>query len=162
MKLANFTSRLLRRGSLKRGLIAFGLTVTTLGLLFNHMGFLINTSSSLPHRYFLHFLRVKPQKGDITVLNHGGDKRLIKQIIGDEGDRVFYDDQDTLWVGDVHVGSLKPSNSKGVPLYRISAGVIPSGFVFLFAPHADSLDSRYTEIGLVSKHQLEGKAIPLW
>ncbi|MFM7857631.1 MAG: S26 family signal peptidase [Flammeovirgaceae bacterium] len=39
---------------------------------------------------------------------------------------------------------------------------MPKGFVFLYAPHAKSFDSRYAQVGLVPVNQLQGRLKALW
>jgi conjugal transfer pilin signal peptidase TrbI len=133
-----------------------------IGIISQHMRILISISPSLHETYFLHFPSVKPRKGDVTVYAHSGGRQLIKKVLGIAGDRIYYDEDKNLWVEGFKVGKCLPKNSYGCLLDPIQPGVIPKDFVFLFAPHSESLDSRYTKIGLIHQDNLLGKAIALW
>lgn len=115
----------------------------------------------MSYKVFLYLPHVAPQKGDITVYQYKG-QHIIKQIIGTEGDEVHYDFTKNLYIGDFKVGPLREKNTHGTVLYGIEEGIIPNGFVFLYAPHPRSLDSRYDVLGLVERHHLKGKAIALF
>ncbi|CAD5366863.1 Peptidase_S26 domain-containing protein [Rubrivivax sp. A210] len=90
---------------------------------------------------------------------------LIKYLVGIPGDRVEVEgDQVYLQTrgGRLAVGRCKPTSSHGVPLTPVSPQTIPPGFVYVWAPHADALDSRYAVMGLVPAGALVGKAVKLW
>jgi type IV secretory pathway protease TraF len=144
----------------KRFAIAFGVTFALMGLIYQTLGLIINTSASLPPKYFLHLRHYKPSKGDISLFTHEG-RRLIKVIGGIAGDEIHYDKDGNLWVGDLNVGTPLTQDSQGHPLTPVSPGVIAQGFVFVYTPHPRSLDSRYASIGLISLERLEGTLIPL-
>lgn len=158
----NLTINLVNDRSLKRLLLAFSVSFLGMGFLFEQVNLMINTSISLPQRYFIYFPHLTAQKGDITLYRTPGNDRLIKKIIGHEGDVITYDDKGDLWVNDFKVGLPQRTNSKGQDLQRIEAGTIPKDFVFLYATHPLSLDSRYKKVGLVHKNQLGGKAFGLF
>lgn len=142
--------------------ILFCVTCLIVGILTDRIHLMINQSSSYPERYFLHLPKVNPSKGDITIYEHTSGKRLIKKIIGMEGDRIAYDRQGFLWVGKTKVGKPHTSNPQGIMLHALPACVIPRDHVFLYAPHNQSLDSRYQEVGLVYRKYLIGKAIAIF
>lgn len=141
--------------------ILFMITFLGIGLLTEHVHLLINTSFSFKEHYFLHLPKVNPVKGDITTYEHTSGKRLIKKIIGVEGDVISYDADGFLFVSGIKVGKPYSANSKGVLLHSIPSGVLPKDYVFLYATHDESLDSRYSEIGLVYRKHLIGKAIAI-
>jgi conjugal transfer pilin signal peptidase TrbI len=149
------------RKDLLKGILIFLITFISVGCFNDHVQILENKSESMPHKVFLYFPKITPKKGDITVLKHEG-KNLIKRIIGEQGDSIYYDANKNLYVGDFKVGLLQEKDSYGCPLYGIEEGTIPKGFVFLYAPHPRSFDSRYDLLGLVEKEDLRGRAIPLF
>lgn len=150
----------LKRDYLK-GLGIFLTTFLFFGFLVDHVQLLRNTTHSLPYKFFLYFPKMTPHKGDMTVYQMNG-KNLIKQIIGVGGDQMIYDKNKNLYVGDFNVGPLQTHDSHGQKLFAIEEGRIYDGFVFLYAPHPKSFDSRYESMGLVDENALKGKAIPLF
>lgn len=148
--------------NLFRALFTCAASFSVFGVISHYMCILVNISSSLPETYFLHFPNIKAKRGDITIYSYSDGRRLIKRVLGIAGDRIYFDKDKNLWVGDFKVGKCLPGNSYGVSLEPIHPGFIPKDFVFLFAPHFESLDSRYTKIGLVHQSHLLGKAIALW
>ena len=150
----------LKRDLLK-GILIFLITFISVGCFNDHVQILKNQSESLPYKVFLYFPKMTPKKGDITVLKYDG-KNLIKRIIGEQGDFIQYDKNKNLYVGDFNVGPLEEKDRYERPLYGIDEGYIPNGFVFLYAPHKRSFDSRYDTLGLVEREDLRGRAIPLF
>ena len=67
----------------------------------------------------------------------------------------------TVFLDGVPVGRAKTHALDGRPLDAIAPGVIPAGHYFLHADHADSHDSRYAEIGLVSGARILGRAVAM-
>lgn len=146
--------------SLKKGIKAFMLTFLGMGFFCEHVHFIKSTTNSMPEHYFVHFPRIKPKRGDITlVYNSFYQGNLIKRIIGEEGDKIVYDLHGEIWVGNKRVGKVYPTTRDGRPLQPIRPVIIPKGYVFLYAPHPKSFDSRYVEVGLVHRHQLQGRLI---
>lgn len=97
--------------------------------------------------------------------NIAGWKRgdiFIKYAAAMEGDTVHCDGQ-RFWAetarGRVELGSAKQMSAKGVPLVAAQAGVVPRGFIYAHAPHADALDSRYEIAGLVNRQAVVGRAV---
>lgn len=96
-----------------------------------------------------------PRKGD----------GFIKYLVGTPGDRIERIDRDFFLVsprGRFFLGRAKTHTKRGVPLEASPEQVIPQGFVYVWAPHLDALDSRYAAVGLVPASAIVGKAIPLW
>ncbi|WP_321967106.1 S26 family signal peptidase [Burkholderia cepacia] len=56
------------------------------------------------------------------------------------------------------IGIAKPYTRKGEALETVHAGVVPPGHVFVRGTHPDSLDSRYTDGGLVKFTDIQGVA----
>lgn len=86
---------------------------------------------------------------------------FIKKVTGIPGDivsrqgRNFY--IDGLWVA-----YAKPRAHNGVPLAPGPTGIIPEGKYFVWTPHPDSYDSRYADIGWISKNRFIGRAVRLF
>lgn len=96
-----------------------------------------------------------PRKGD----------GFIKYLIGIEGDRIEVQG-DSVFLhtarGRFFMGRCKPESRRGVPLVPIAPQVIPPGFVYMWAPHLDALDSRYAVMGLVPASAIVGRGVRLW
>lgn len=96
-----------------------------------------------------------PRKGD----------GFIKYLIGVPGDRVeVVGDRVFLQTrrGRLDMGRCKPATRKGHPLQPIAPQEIPEGYAYVWAPHVDALDSRYSVMGLVPKTAVVGRALRLW
>ena len=146
--------------SLIKAIKGFLITFIGIGFFCEHVHFIKSTTNSMPEHYFVHFPHIKPKRGDITlVYNTFYQGNLIKRIIGEEGDKISYDKQGEIWVGNKRVGKVYPATRDGRPLRPIRPVIIPKDYVFLYAPHPRSFDSRYTEVGLVHRHQLQGRLL---
>jgi len=146
----------------KRGIKACLITMVVLFLLHENVGILINRTESLPQKVFLHLKTWPAHKGNYTVIRHSSYSfPIIKQIKGEGGDRLHYKEGE-LWLNDQKIGRAFSVNSLGEKLTPIAAQIIPQGFVFLATTHPKSFDSRYEEMGLISKRALQGRAVPLW
>ncbi len=123
--------------------------VMGLGLLSQGVALRWNCTKSLPHTVFLG-VKATPQKGDTVLLDHPlFVAPLAKIIVGTEGDKVVIEKGRVSVNGEDRGVLLTKSPSSGKPLASIRACSIPKGFVFVWAPHPHSFDSRYQEIGLI-------------
>jgi conjugal transfer pilin signal peptidase TrbI len=86
--------------------------------------------------------------------HNGLNLTFVKYLVGKSGDVVKKVD-DKVYVNSELIGSVK--NNEG--LAPIEGGVIPEGYVFVAGTHADSLDSRYKEFGLIKESELKGRGI---
>jgi len=146
----------------KRGIKACLITFGALFLVHENFGILINRTESLPQKIFLHLKTWPAQKGNYTVIRHSSYPfPLIKQIKGEGGDVLHYEEGE-LWLNDQKIGRAFSVSSEAKKLTPIAAQIIPKGFVFLWATHPKSFDSRYEEMGLILKRTLQGRAVPLW
>lgn len=128
----------------------------------SHINILHNYTDSLPQRYFIHFLKVKPKKNEYTVAYSDWLKEnIIKQIIGVAGDNIHITPKGEIYINDFKVGRAYAHASDGRPLTAVISQKIPPGYVFLYSPHIRSFDSRYQELGLVPEQKLKGRALPL-
>lgn len=145
----------------------------------------VNYTESLPDHVFI------TVKGWKTGFKHGdyvayrfptenpaspfrkGD-HMVKVIGGIAGDRVEImadgqvklhrtdDTEATKLMGGRSMGIAKPISRAGKPLVASRSGVIPEGAYYVFAPHKDSLDSRYEMVGLVREEDIIGKSFPIF
>jgi conjugal transfer pilin signal peptidase TrbI len=121
----------------------------------------LNQSDSLPQKVFLIIKNKKISRGDyLSFKSSWFNAPLIKEAIGVAGDKIIHDEQGEIWVAR-KVGKPLPQTKEGKPLHSITPGMIREGYVFAYAPHPRSFDSRYQEVGLVPIVSMIGRAIPL-
>lgn len=140
-------------------LVGFGL----IALAKDHVCLVYSETDSLPCHYFLKLKRVAPKKGHYTMIEspwYGG--KVIKEIIGEVGDEINHEGDESLWVGEQKIGELKKMSRDGRPLTPLKASSIPEGYVFLKGDHERSFDSRYEEFGLIPVNDLQGRVIGVW
>lgn len=137
-----------------------------------------NLTESLPQKFFIVDNKTVPKKGDYAAFNYyttdgvsqwhvergllgkrGKRFTFIKEIVGVEGDVVSVRGR-SVFINNKLVGKAKTNaesdNRKLHPIKEL--GVIPKGKYYFKAPHKDSYDSRYSEIGLVDGSEVRGKA----
>ncbi len=106
-----------------------------------------------------------PEIGDRVLFDPpdsvGSKVPYLKTVRGVPGMRVEVDEDGTVYLDSVSAGRAKPHALDGRPLQAIAPGVIPPGYFYLHADHADSHDSRYAEIGLVPAARILGRAIAM-
>lgn len=120
-----------------------------------------NLSNSLPGRMFIGTTwGFTPQRGDVISFDHPlFPASIAKCVVGVAGDRV------EIYNGHVYVNGtdrgrvLDKSPHSGKPLTSIEPGLIPDGYVYVWAPHPDSFDSRYQDIGLIHVSRIKER---LW
>ncbi|MDA0902096.1 MAG: type-F conjugative transfer system protein TraW [Proteobacteria bacterium] len=132
----------------------------------------VNLTESLPQKYFLIIKGKLPEKGGYAYFKNDKTKKFYteniaftKQVIGISGDLVkevnnnfwIFGEKESITFG----GLAKEYSLKGEKLTKNSVGIIPPNHYYVYAPHKDSLDSRYKEIGLIHESDIIGKAIPL-
>jgi conjugal transfer pilin signal peptidase TrbI len=156
-----------------RGISGFVLVFGMMFQLSNHVSLVYSYTNSLPYHFFLQLKNVKPLRGHYTCLHspwHGN--RVIKQVVGMEGDVLSYDpsgalqldtlDASSLWLGrQLKIGKPKKRSKDGRSLTPLKPGIIPKGMVFVSGNHERSFDSRYEELGLVPEKNLQGRLIAL-
>jgi conjugal transfer pilin signal peptidase TrbI len=99
-------------------------------------------------------LRDGPQPGD----------GFVKYLVGVPGDRVEVQGRRVYLhtrAGRLDVGECKTHSHNGVPLTPTTSQVIPPGYAYMWAPHSDALDSRYSTMGLVPLSAIVGRAVRL-
>ena len=144
------------KSSICPAIICCGMAMFFVGMLPFSCRFIINSTHSLPQRYFVQLPWLTPGKGSITLFAWH-ERHLIKRIGGVAGDVVRYDPQGHLWVGNRCIGPVQRRES----LEPLVPGTIPQGYVFVYTPHPDSLDSRYQHVGLIPVSQLQGRLFAL-
>jgi len=115
-----------------------------------------NTWTRAQQSLGLQVLTAGPRKGD----------GFIKYLMGVPGDRIERDGQQ-IWLvkpsGErIDGGRCKPLSRAGIPLQAIAPQVIPPGYVYMWAPNVDALDSRYAAMGLVPISAIGGRGVALW
>lgn len=143
------------------GILGLGLVVCFEGVT-RTTGLALNQSESLPQKVFLVLKGRKIHRESyLSFQNDWFKGSLIKQVIGIEGDKIITDEQGEIWIAR-RVGKPLPHSKDGKILHPITPGIIPPGYVFTYAPHSRSFDSRYQEVGLVQVDKTLGLAIPLF
>lgn len=82
------------------------------------------------------------------------------KAIGIPGDEVTREDN-RFYINGEYIGTTKYRSRTGEPLRPGPIGVIPDGHYFVWTPHPDSYDSRYEDIGWISKDRIIGCAVRL-
>ena len=105
----------------------------------------------------------QPAPGDTVLFAPapGAAVPYLKTVRGLPGGVVSVDADRTVRVDGVAMGRAKARALDGRALEAIAPGVIPQRRYFLHGDHADSHDSRYAEIGLVSGERILGRAVAL-
>lgn len=106
---------------------------------------------------------------------------MVKIVVGQPGDQVVIDEGRVVSIihpeklvsrvdeipgspppGYRYVGVSKSFSKAGKPLEAIAPGVIPEGRFFAWAPHPDSLDSRYKMVGFIAEDDILGRSFPIF
>ena len=106
-----------------------------------------------------------PEIGDRVLFEPpeavGSRVPYLKGVRGVPGMAVAVGTDGMVFLDGKPVGRAKTHALDGRPLEAIAPGVIPPGFFYLSADHADSHDSRYAEIGLVPRDRILGRAVAM-
>jgi type IV secretory pathway protease TraF len=135
------------------------------GIASHTLTFVLSATESLPYRFFVLQKRSGPsshcpKKEAYVLFRHlGMDIPVIKQVKGIPGSIVRFDDQGQLWIDDFCVGKVHTTSITGKPVTPIKEGLIPPGYVFGYATHERSFDSRYQEFGLIPIESIQGSGI---
>lgn len=115
--------------------------------------------------YFALPLMGAPGRGDLVLFDPpeaaGSPIPYMKRVRGLPGDSVAVDTKRRVFVRGEFIGIAKRRALNGRELDAVATGVIPPGYYFVHADHADSHDSRYAEIGLVPRGRIRGRAVAL-
>ena len=146
-----------------RGLKYGVITFLCMAYLNTQVHFCVSETNSLPQHYFVHLPHVKPKLKDYTlVYSPWLNQKIIKKIIGVEGDFIWFNQDWDCFVDTKRIGPVHRMASDKRTLHPIQSQTIPEDYVFLYGSHPYSFDSRYAELGLVPTSKLQGRVIPLW
>jgi conjugal transfer pilin signal peptidase TrbI len=126
-----------------------------------------NTTESLPYRFFVlkkrntSRLNVPHKESYIYFTHEKTNIPMIKQVKGVPGSRIHLDATKRMWVDDFCIGIVQETTSTGTPLSALCETIVPAGYVFVYATHIRSFDSRYCEMGLVPVSAIKGSGIAL-
>lgn len=146
----------------------------------------VNYTQSLPDHVFITVKGWKSglKRGDYVAYGfpaangdavqfHRGD-HMVKIIGGVAGDVVSMDEQRQFRIAEAGidkqrlaalgasaVGIAKPVSRAGNRLEPGPVGVIPPGAYYVYAPHVDSLDSRYGAVGWITDREIIGRTFPI-
>lgn len=120
-----------------------------------------NLSNSLPGRMYIGITgSFIPQRGDRVSFEHPMfGAPIAKIVVGVAGDTV------DILRGHAIVNRrdrgviLTKSPNSGKPLVPIQPCTIPKGYIYVWAPHPESFDSRYADIGLIHVSRIKER---LW
>jgi len=131
-------------------------------------GILYAASDSLPYKFFWLIKKQQsfPQKNQLVAIdnhdtNYVHNVKFIKIVGGVAGDLITIVNHQ-IWINHTLIGKLRTHTNSQQPLTPIVNTIIPPGWIFVYATHPDSFDSRYREFGLVKIDKIIGKVIPLW
>ncbi|MEO1563948.1 MAG: S26 family signal peptidase [Pseudomonadota bacterium] len=152
------------RRALGYGTIFFGVGCI---VVFDQFDIIMNASQSLDEPAFVLFEHpVFLRRGAVVaaampdVLHEQfGDYLFVKRIGGLPGDEITLDTDGSPCVnGQCYPLWLKDDEPVAA---RIEPGIIPDGHYAVFGNSPDSLDSRYSVVGLIAEDQLVGRGWPL-
>ena len=160
-----FSRFFLQRNIFKKAVLILFCVMVFYGMATHTMLFVLNTTESLAYSFFVLKFRpepskVCPSKDSYVLFRHAWMAAIIiKQVKGVPGSILRFDEHNHLWVDDFCVGKIHATSSTGKPVTPIKAGVIPKGYVFGYATHDRSFDSRYQEFGLIRIESIQGAGI---
>ena len=126
-----------------------------------------NQTASLPQSVFLIHKNEPAGRGDYLAFRTPAGSRfaheaiLTKIVVGEAGDVVSVSDR-IVFINGRAVGFAKTHSLKGEPLDPIAPTVIGADQVYVMGLHKDSLDSRYSIVGLIPRANIVGRAHPIW
>jgi conjugal transfer pilin signal peptidase TrbI len=162
---ARFRSRAVTH--LRRWGLAYAAAVAGGVWFHSHYTLGLNATHSLPGTLYLIERGALPQRGEHVAFRWAGGGpypvgvTFIKVLAGQPGDTVTRDGP-TFVVAGTALGQAKPTSRRGEPLEPGPTGTLPEGRYFVFAPHPDSLDSRYALTGWIAREQFLGRARALF
>jgi conjugal transfer pilin signal peptidase TrbI len=148
---------------LRRWGLAYAAAVVGAVWFHSHYALGLNATRSLPGTLYLIERGTIPQRGEHVAFRWagGGPYRkgvtFIKLLAGQPGDTVTRDGA-TFVVAGTAIGQAKQLSRRGEPLQPGPTGTLPEGSYFVYAPHPDSLDSRYALTGWIAREQIIGRA----
>lgn len=124
-------------------------------------GIRFTVSPSLPYKVFISRSCTHIVKNQYVSFEHPQSNILLaKQVIGIAGDRISIQ-ENQICINNQVYGNILERSKSGQHLHPIAEGIIPEGYLFVYAPHPDSFDSRYQEFGLVNQKHFKESLWPL-
>ena len=125
-------------------------------------GIRINYTASLPYKFFFSTrFRAIEKYSYVSLRSSASQTTLVKQIVGIPGDQITHQEEH-IFINAHNYGKVLKVNLLGSPLTPIEEGIIPAGYVFVHASHAESFDSRYQQFGLVQIARLQERLWPIF
>ena len=144
------------------------LLLIVIAALWYKTGIWVAMSDSLPYKFYLLIKgrNYLPKKNELVAIKGHNTKyvsntNFIKIVGGVTGD-VINVVNNVIFVNSTKIGSVRQNTLDNKPLTPITTQKIPPGFMFVYATHNNSFDSRYLEFGLVNINFIVGKVIPIW
>lgn len=128
----------------------------------------INGTESLPGVIYLVLKAETPDnRGELVAFYppenrfYRQDMFFIKKVMGMPGDEVTRQSQD-FYINGEYFATAKTHSQSGKSLHPGPVGTIPNDHYFVWTPHPDSYDSRYEDIGWITKDRVIGRAVRLF
>lgn len=129
----------------------------------NHLG--LNLTDSMPERLVWLEHGARPTRGDLVAFRFEGQgitakfngQRWFKRVAGVPGDQITVVNRE-VFINGSSIGVAAERSPRGTELSPIAPGVIPEGYLFLRGSSGDSLDSRYSVVGLVRRELVQARA----
>jgi len=143
--------------------VAMTVSVTMLVIVLCSPWYITNIDQSLPGLFYQINRGELPDRDDVVGMRvpenpyYPDGAPFLKIIRGIPGDMVTCDNR-KFFVNGVFAGVAKEQTKRGNPLTLGPTGVIPPDNYFVWTPHKDSYDSRYGEVGWVTKQHILGTA----
>ena len=152
-----------------RRAVGYGTILFGCGCIFvmDHVDIIMNASQSLDEPSFVmldapiflsHGVVVSATMPEVLQANYG-QFQYVKRIGGVPGDEITLDANGNPCINDVCYPLWMKDDAPFAPV--ITPGIIPPNHYALFGTSPDSLDSRYSMIGLIPEETLQGRGWPL-
>lgn len=123
-------------------------------------------------RLIITHINLKPEKGDVLVMNsHGLNETIIKRCVGTEGDKIRIDyNTNTVTVNGKEIsndyinGAMIDKIGIYDQEYEVDAGIyeyeVPENKIFVLGDNRNhSSDSRYYKVGFIDESDVLGKVV---
>lgn len=134
----------------------------------HHLGYAINHSESLPHKFYVVLKKnkyIQFKRGDHIVFkapeNFPMKVDLLKKVYGEPGDSIEKIGDDFV-INKITKLLFQNYDSKNRPLLPGPVGILPRDHFFVATNHPQSYDSRYKNVGWIKKEDIIGLAYPVW
>lgn len=108
----------------------------------------------------LHYRLQKPKRFEVVVIKSKLEKYMIKRVIGLPGEHVAFKDGKLYINGELIDQKFKYEETNDFNIKELGYDVIPDGYYFVVGDNRpNSSDSRYKEVGLISKKDFVGKVM---